>query len=172
MEHRISALEDQLLEKNIIFQGLIEDEFDDISDTKSKIISVLSTVCDGETAEDKKETAKKTPIDSIERMGKFNVHRPRPVKVKFTNKSDVNNLFKNRKKLPAGIFIDREYSKATEKERRLLRPIVKAACKIDGYKRKLQAGRSLPKTPGKALPQTECAHTASQTWSSRSYYNQ
>ena len=59
LEHRISALEDQLLEKNIIFQGLIEDEFDDISDTKSKIISVLSTVCDGETAEDKKESAKK-----------------------------------------------------------------------------------------------------------------
>ena len=59
MEHRISELEDQLLEKNIIFQGLIEDEFDDISDTKSKIISVLSTVCDGETAKDKKESAKK-----------------------------------------------------------------------------------------------------------------
>ena len=116
LEHRISGLEDQLLEKNIIFQGLIEDEFDGISDTKSKIISVLSTVCDGETAEDKKESAKKKPIDSIERMGKFNVHRPRPVKVKFTNKSDVNNLFKNRKNLPAGIFIDREYSKATEKE--------------------------------------------------------
>ena len=76
LEHRISALEDQLLEKNIIFQGLIEDEFDDISDTKSKIISMLSTVCDGETAEDKKESAKKTPIDSIERMGKFNIHRP------------------------------------------------------------------------------------------------
>ena len=67
-------------------------------------------------------------------MGKFNVHRPRPVKVKFTNKSDVNNLFKNRKNLPAGIFIDREHSKATKKERQLLRPIVKAARKIEEYK--------------------------------------
>ena len=94
LEHRISALEDQLLEKNIIFQGLIEDEFDDISDTKSKVISVLATVSDGERAEDRKEVAKKTPIESIERMGKFNVHRPRPVKVKFTNKSNVSNLLK------------------------------------------------------------------------------
>ena len=67
-------------------------------------------------------------------MGKFNIHQPRPVKVKFVNKSDVSNLFKNRKKLPEGIFIDREYSKATEKERRLLRPIVKAARKIEEYK--------------------------------------
>ena len=59
LEHRISGLEDQLLEKNIIFQDLIEDEFDGISDTKSKIISMLSTVCDGETAEDKKNQPKK-----------------------------------------------------------------------------------------------------------------
>ena len=106
LEHRISVLEDQLLEKNIIFQGLTEDEFDNIGDTKAKIISVLATVNEGATAEDRKEVAKKTPIDSIERMGKFNAHRPRPVKVKFVNKSDVSNLFRNRKKLPDGIFID------------------------------------------------------------------
>ena len=134
LEQRISVLEDQLLEKNIIFQGLAEEEFDDIGDTKAKIISVLATVNEGTTADDRKEVAKKTPIDSIERMGKFNAHRPRPVKVKFVNKSDVSNLFRNRKKLPDGIFIDREYSKATEKERRLLRPVVKAARKIEEYK--------------------------------------
>ena len=63
LEHRISALEDQLLEKNIIFQGLGEDEFDDLNDTKSKIISVLATVTNGATAEDKIEVAKKTPIN-------------------------------------------------------------------------------------------------------------
>ena len=90
--------------------------------TLNPVISVLVTVTNGATAKDRKEVAKKTPINSIERMGKFNVYRPRPVKVKFTNKSDVSNLFKNRKKLPDGIFIDREYSKGTEKERRLLRP--------------------------------------------------
>ena len=36
LEHRISVIEDQLLEKNIIFQGLAEDEFDVIRDTKAK----------------------------------------------------------------------------------------------------------------------------------------
>lgn len=60
LEHRISVLEDQLLEKNIIFQGLTEDKFDDIGDTKAKIISVLATVNEGATAEDRKEVAKKT----------------------------------------------------------------------------------------------------------------
>ena len=59
LEHRISVLEDQLLEKNIIFQGLAEDEFDDNGDTKAKIISVLATVSEGTTVEDRKEVAKK-----------------------------------------------------------------------------------------------------------------
>ena len=136
LETRISALEDQLLEKNIIFQGLTENEFEDQQETKTKIISILTTVTKGATAEDRKESAKKTPIDSIERMGKYKPNRSRPVKVKFTNKTDVSCLFKNQKKLPDGVFIDREYSKATEKERRILRPIVKAARKIEEYKGK------------------------------------
>ena len=116
VENGISALEDQLLEKNIIFQWITEEEFEDHQDIKTKVISVLATVAEGATAEDKKESAKKTPMDTIERMGKYNPNRPRPVKVKFTNKTDVNSLFKNQKKLPDGVFIDREYSKAMEKE--------------------------------------------------------
>ena len=66
LETRIGALENQLLEKNIIFQGLTEDEFEDQQETKTKIISILTTVTEGATAEDRKEAAKKTPIDSIE----------------------------------------------------------------------------------------------------------
>ena len=136
LETRISALEDQLLEKNIIFQGLTEDEFEDHQETKTKVILVLATVTEGTTAEDRKESAKKTPIDSIEHMGKYKPNRPRPVKVKFMNKTDVSCLFKNWKKLADGVFIDREYSKVTEKERGILRPIVKAAQKIEEYKGK------------------------------------
>ena len=56
------------------------------------------------------------------------------MKVKFSDKKDVDSLFKNRKKLPRGIYIDKEYSKATEKEHHLLRPVIKAARRIDKYK--------------------------------------
>ena len=59
LETRIGALEDQLLEKNIIFQGLSEDEFEDQQETKTKIISVLATVTEGATAEERNETAKR-----------------------------------------------------------------------------------------------------------------
>ena len=56
------------------------------------------------------------------------------MKVKFSEKKDVDDLFKNRKKLPKGIYINKEYSKSTEKECLLLRPVIKAARRLDKYK--------------------------------------
>ena len=138
-----------MLEKNIIFQGLEEDKFNDIQDTKAKVISAIANVSSSSTPEEKKENAKKMPIDSIERLGKFNPSRFRPVKVKFVNKMDVDNLFKNHKKLPKGVFIDREYSKATKKERRLLRPVLKATHKIEEYKGKCRLEDPYLKLDGK-----------------------
>ena len=49
-------------------------------------------------------------------------------------KKDVDHLFKNRKQLPRGVFIDKEYSRTTEKERRLLRPVLNAARRLEKYK--------------------------------------
>ena len=134
LQDRISFLEDQLLEKNMIFQGILESEYEDTKDIKTGIVKAIANTMQGETEEDKTKSAGDTSIASVERMGKYNPLRTRPVKVKFSDKKDVDNLFKNRKKLPRGIYIDKEYSKATEKERRLLRPVIKAARRIDKYK--------------------------------------
>ena len=149
LENRISTLEDQLLEKNVIFQGVEEEEFDDIQDIKTKIISAIASVSTRDTPEERKETAKKMPIDSVERLGKYNPSQNRPVKVKFANKMDVDNLFKNRKKLPDGVYIDREYSRATEKECRLLQLVLKAARKIEEYKGKCRLEGPYLKLDGK-----------------------
>ena len=134
LQDRISFLEDQLLEKNVIFQGILESEYEDTKGIKTGIVKAIANTMHGETDEDKTKSAGDTSIESVERMGKYNPLRTRPVKVKFSDKQDVDNLFKNRKKLPKGIYIDKEYSKATEKERHLLRPVIKAARRIDKYK--------------------------------------
>ena len=89
---------------------------------------------EGDDFEAKKTLAGQTSIDSVERVGKFNPLRTRPVKVKFCEKKDVDHLFKNRKELPRGVFIDKEYSRSTEKERRLLRPVLNAARRLEKYK--------------------------------------
>ena len=134
LQNRISFLEDQLLEKNMIFQGILESEYEDTKDIKTGIVKAITSTMTGESEEEQKTNASQTSIESVERLGKYNPMRIRPVKVKFSEKRDVDNLFKNRIKLPKGIFIDKEYSKSTEKECRLLRPVIKAARRLDKYK--------------------------------------
>ena len=127
LKNRLSQIEDQLLEKNIIFQGFPETEFEDNNDAKRKVIRALSLTMPGVDEEEMKSNASKTSIECVERLGKYNLLRARPVKVSIGNKTDADYVLKQRKKLPKGVFVDREYSKATECERRLLRPIIKAA---------------------------------------------
>ena len=134
LESRISRLEDQLLEKNVIFQGVHEEEYEDKSDIKAQIVKAIANTMDGDDYEAKKSLAGQTSIDSVERVGKYNPLRIRPVKVKFREKKDVDHLFKNRKKLPRGVYIDKEYSRTTEKERRLLRPVLHIGRKMEKYK--------------------------------------
>ena len=138
LETRIGLLEDQLLEKNVIFQGIYKDEYEDRSDVKTQIVKAIANTMDGENFKAKKTLAGKTSIDTVERLGKYNPLRIRPVKVRFLEKKDVDHLFRNRKKLPKEVYIDREYSQTTEKECRLVRPILRAARRMDKYKGKVR----------------------------------
>ena len=115
LQDRISFLEDQLLEKNDIFQGILESEYKDIKDIKTGVVKAKASTMLGESEEEKKTNTGQTSIETVEKLGKYNPLRTRPVKVKFSEKRDVDNLFKNRKKLPKGIYIDKEYSKSTGK---------------------------------------------------------
>ena len=54
LKDRLNQIEDQLLEGNLIFQGLPETEFDDNDDAKVKIIKAMSMTIPGETDEVKK----------------------------------------------------------------------------------------------------------------------
>ena len=94
----------------------------------------MSTTMIGESNDEKLLNAGQTSIESVKRLGKYNPMRTWPVKVKFGERKDVDYLFKNRKKLPKGIYIDKEYSKSTEKEHRLFWPVIKAARRLDKYK--------------------------------------
>ena len=137
IEDRLNLIEDQLLEKNIIFQGIRETEYDDRDDVKIQVIKTLANLMDGETDEEKRTKAGQTSIEFVERLGKYNPQRTRPIKVKFAEKQDAIRVLRNKKKLPDGVFAEREFSKGTEKERRLVRPVLKAARKMDKYKGKV-----------------------------------
>ena len=72
LQDRISFLEDQLLEKNVIFQGILESEYEDTKDIKTGIVKAIANTMQGETEEDKTKSAGDTSIASVERMGKYN----------------------------------------------------------------------------------------------------
>ena len=54
MESRLSLIEDQLLERNLIFQGIVETEFEDRSDIKIQVIKAISSTMEGEDEEEQK----------------------------------------------------------------------------------------------------------------------
>ena len=136
IEDRLSMIEDQLLEKNLIFQGPHETEYEDQNDIRGKVIRAITSTMPGEDADEQRTNASCTSMDLVERIGWYNPLRSQPVKVKFTDKSDVDHLLKHKKMLPEGIYVDKEYSKTTEKERRLLCPVLKAAMKMKKYQKK------------------------------------
>ena len=72
IEDRLSMIEDQLLEKNLIFQGIYETEFEDINDIKGYMIRAISTTMPGDDLDEKRTNAKCTSIDQIERIGRYN----------------------------------------------------------------------------------------------------
>ena len=51
----------------------------------------------GETEEEQKKIASQTSIDSVERIGKYNPMRTRPVKVKFNEKRMWTTFLKTEK---------------------------------------------------------------------------
>ena len=108
LESRLSQIEDQLLERNLIFQGILETEFEDRSDIKIQVIKAIVPTMDGENEEEHKKNAGNSSIESVEQLGKYNPQRIRPVKVKFGNKGDVDHLLRNKKRLPKDIYIDKE----------------------------------------------------------------
>ena len=136
IEERLSVIEDQLLEKNLIFQGLYETEYEEPRDVKGHLIRAMAHTMPGEDMEERRTHAKCTSIDHVERLGRYNPQKTRPVKVKFTNKDDVDQVLRNRRKLSEGVYVEREYSKTTERERTMLRPVLKAARKMDKYHKK------------------------------------
>ena len=52
------------------------------------------------------------------------------------NKSSADFLYENKRKLPKGLYVDREYNAEVEKERRILKPILRKAKQLDDYRSK------------------------------------
>ena len=75
-------------------------------------------------------------INGVICLGIYRDGQTRPISVSFDKQSYVETLFRNKKHLPKGVYIDREYTEEMEKKRKILRPILRLAKSLPHYKGK------------------------------------
>ena len=135
-QRKINQLEDRSLERNLIFHGISESLPDDEEARTEKIYRAISDTISRETPEERLQLAREVEIIKTRRLGKPDSSRICAISVELSNKYDVEQIYANRFSMEEGVFIDREFSQATEKDRILLRPILKAAKNLPEYKKK------------------------------------
>ena len=134
LKEQLVRIEDKLLENNLIISGIDEPKFKEDRPQCDKLDITIAKVFPGEMDEEKLEKAKKVDIASITRVGKYNPVKGRPISVAFVKKTDADHVYNSRKLLGRGIYVDREYSSTTESERKRLRPILRAARRLEEYR--------------------------------------
>ena len=118
------------MESNLILLRVKESQWELDSTHNELVVQTIASTVNAANDEKKLEIARNIPISSTSRIGKYNSLRSRPLRVSFSCKADADLLLERKKKLPDGVFADREYSEKDEKERKLLRPILKAARRL------------------------------------------
>ena len=80
--------------------------------------------------------AKKIPIVSCKRIGKYRKHSPRPISAQFLHMQDKEHLLMKRKELEQGIYVDLQNPQEIQAKRTILHPILKYASEAKEYQRK------------------------------------
>ena len=122
-------------ENNLVFDGIKETYGEHSGSLYHKIVKVLNHmfVLNGRGAE--------VTISKLQRVGHFVKGQNRPVVVHFVRYCDIELILSNKAQLPKDVFVREDYPPAVENRRRILRPILSKAKKIDAYKGKCKLMR-------------------------------
>ncbi|KAK4884836.1 hypothetical protein RN001_001107 [Aquatica leii] len=125
-EKRISMLEREVRKKNIVIKGIKDNEQENEKETQEKVNAVIQkTGINFNITEE---------LDEARRIGKYNEGKTRPIMIKLMKESTKMNILKNAKTLRGtDIWIDEDYPKEVQEERRRLIPYMKEA-RNKGYK--------------------------------------
>ena len=135
-KERLSGLENKSLECNLIFRG-VEEPLNETSESlKERLYWILADTIDNPNPAKRLSAAKGCSIRYCRRLGKPNPTKPRPISIEFDRRVDADIVYDSRFYLPKGVFIDREFNLETEKCRRTLRPILRAAKQKSEYRYK------------------------------------
>ena len=129
MKKQLTKIETKSLEHCLIIRGLPEEPKETDQMMCDKLHNSLATIMQGETEEEKLDSAKQIVIKNCRRLGRFSRNRPRPVSVELLHKQDIEFILDNRFDLPRGTYVD------IERKRKTLLPDLRAAKQLSNYKR-------------------------------------
>lgn len=128
-EGRIGSLEREIRKKNLIIKGIEEKENENENEAHDKVTSIIQKIGVNINPDD---------IDIAKRIGKYNKQKKRPVLIKLTKESTKLEILKNAKTLKGtDIWINEDYSKEVQEERKRLIPKMREA-RDKGYKAQIK----------------------------------
>ena len=136
LRSQLVKIENMLLDNNVILHGIREDPWELEVNRMEKVINAISRTIDDDDPDEQLATARKMRIKSAKRVGIYSAKRNSPISVCFERYCHAEYVLWNKKYLPKGIFADKEYTEETENNRRILRPILRAARANENYKGK------------------------------------
>ena len=131
----MKKLESVQLSNNIIITGIQEGPFEPYHTTKLRVQEMIATTIDSGDITADLETAKKVEIIGCSHVGKYRHNRARPVSVTF-KLCDKELFLSCKRKLPAGIYANKEYPIHVKRMQDKLLPILKLAKSLPAYHEK------------------------------------
>ena len=136
LKRRIETLESKLLQSNLIIHGIREEEWESEENRREKLYQAISWTVDSLDRRERLDIARGIPIRTTKWLGCYRLGQNRPISVSFEKKTHADVLYESKSWLPKGVYIDKEYTNEVEKQRKLLRPVLKLARTINHYQGK------------------------------------
>ena len=133
LKDRIVKIELNQLGNNVIITGMQEQHWENYKTTKERVYDTIAAAMGGD-ASTTLETARKVKITCCNRVGHYQVNKPRPISITFEHREDKINLLQSKRNLPSGVFVNEEYPSHMMKNHDVLRPILKLAKGIPDYR--------------------------------------
>ena len=133
LRDRLSSIETQQLQNNIIINGVAETKWGPYEVTKTRVYETIASalpIGDQKLAMDE---ALKVDLVCCSRIGRYQMNRARAISVMLSKCDDKEIIMRNKRNLLNGIFINDEYPMEVRRNRDKLWPILRLAKSLPHY---------------------------------------
>ena len=133
LKERLLCIETQQLKNNIIINGVAEVKWEPYEITKTRVYETLASALSKADLMASMEEARKIELIGCSRIGRYQMNRAWPISVTFAKYDDKENVMKNKRNLPGGVYINDKYPAEINKNRDKLRPILRLVKGLPQY---------------------------------------